>query len=80
MSGYGMRDHVASDLADGEPDHARRELAARPALARPGPPVRVPAEARLSAIDAGAAGRAASAVPRERTERESRSKARQADA
>jgi hypothetical protein len=63
VSGYGMpaRDHVVSHLSDGELDHARRELAASLALARPGSPARVPIQAQLSAIDAEVAGRAASA-------------------
>jgi hypothetical protein len=53
VSGYGMpaRDHVVSDLTDGELDHARRELAASLALARPNSPIRSPIEAQLSAID-----------------------------
>jgi len=54
VSGCGMPapDHVVSDLTDGGLGHARRELAASLALARPGPPARVPIEAQLSAIDA----------------------------
>ena len=40
-------------------ERARRELAASPALARPGSPVCVPIQARLTAIDAELARRAA---------------------
>jgi len=58
------RDHVVSHLSDGELDHARRELAASLALARPGSPARAPIQAQLSAIDAEVAERAASAAPR----------------
>jgi hypothetical protein len=63
VSGYGMptRDHIVSHLTDCELDHARRELAASLALARPDSPARVPIEAQLSAIDAEVAERAASA-------------------
>lgn len=46
-----MRDHDVRSLTTPELDRARRELAASLALARPGSPVRVPAEAYLSAID-----------------------------
>ena len=50
-----------SRLTAGELEQARRELTASLALARPGSPARVPILARLSAIDAELAGRAARA-------------------
>jgi hypothetical protein len=40
-----MRDHDASHLTDRELDRGRRELAASPALSRPGSPVRAPIQA-----------------------------------
>jgi hypothetical protein len=52
-----MRDHVASDLTDGELEHARRELAACLALSRPGSAIRTPILAQLSAIAAEQAER-----------------------
>ena len=54
-----MRDHDVSTLTSRELDHARRELAASLALTRPGSPARVPILARMRAIDAELAGRAA---------------------
>jgi hypothetical protein len=50
-------------LTDPELEHARRELAASLALARPGSPARVPILARLSAIDAERARRAVPSSP-----------------
>ena len=47
-----MRDHDVTALTTRELEHARRELAASLALARPGSPACVPILARLSAIDA----------------------------
>jgi hypothetical protein len=46
-----MRDHDVSELTAGELERARRDLETTMALCRPGSLVRVPAEARLSAID-----------------------------
>jgi hypothetical protein len=46
-----MRNHDVAGLSDAELDHARRELAASLALARPGSPVRVPILSHMSAID-----------------------------
>ena len=54
-----MRSHDVRSLTTPELDRARRELAASLALTRPGSPVRVPAEARISAIDAELAERSA---------------------
>jgi hypothetical protein len=54
-----MRDHDMTTLTGPELEKARRELAASLALARPGSPVRAPTLARMSAIDAELAGRAA---------------------
>jgi hypothetical protein len=54
-----VRDHDVRQLTDAELAHARRELAASLALARPGSPVRVPILARLGAIDAELAARSA---------------------
>jgi len=53
------RAHDASGLTAGELAQARRELRAALALARPDSPVRVPILARLSAVEAELAGRAA---------------------
>jgi hypothetical protein len=47
-----VRDHDVTMLTAAELDRARRELAASPALVRPGSPVRAPILARISAIDA----------------------------
>jgi hypothetical protein len=58
-----VRDHDVSRLTAGELEHAKRELAASIALARPGSPVRVPIEAQLSAIDTEVAARASSDIP-----------------
>jgi hypothetical protein len=52
-----MRDHVVSGLTDGELECARRELAASLALSRPNSPIRIPIQARMSAIDAELAER-----------------------
>jgi hypothetical protein len=52
-----MRDHDVRSLTTPELDRARRELAASLALTRPGSPVRVPTEARITAIDAELAER-----------------------
>jgi hypothetical protein len=52
-----MRDHVVSDLTDGELERARRELAASLALSQLGSPICRPIEARMSAIDAELAER-----------------------
>lgn len=51
--GYAMpaRDHDVSELTAAELARARRDLETTMALCRPGSFVRVPAEARLSAID-----------------------------
>jgi hypothetical protein len=46
-----MRNHNVSGLSDAELDHARRELAASLALARPDSPIRVPILSHMSAID-----------------------------
>jgi hypothetical protein len=54
-----MRDHDVGHLTARELEHARRELAASLALARPGSPARVPILARLSAIDTELAARTA---------------------
>ena len=54
-----MREHDVTALTAGELQGARRELAASLALARPGSPVRAPIQARMAAIDAELAGRAA---------------------
>ena len=52
-----MREHDVAALTAVELEAARRELAA--SLARPGSPVRAPIHARMAAIDAELAGRAA---------------------
>jgi hypothetical protein len=54
-----LRLHDVSGLTAGELERARRELAASLALARPDSPVHTPILARLDAIDAEMAGRAA---------------------
>lgn len=54
-----MREHDVAALTAAELEAARRELAASLALARPGSPVRVPIQARMAAIDAELAERAA---------------------
>jgi hypothetical protein len=54
-----MREHDVTALASAELEAARRELAASPALARPGSPVRAVIRARMAAIDDELAGRAA---------------------
>ena len=54
-----MREHDMTALTAAELAAARRELAASLALARPGSPVRAPIQARMTAIDAELAGRAA---------------------
>ena len=55
-----MRDHDVTALTGRELEQARRELAASLALARPGGfPARVPIIARMRAIDAELAARAA---------------------
>ena len=54
-----MREHDVAALSAAELEAARRELAASMALTRSGSPVRVPIQARLAAIDAELAGRAA---------------------
>ena len=53
-----MREHDVTALTTAELEAARRELAASLALARPGSPVRVPIQARMTAIDNELAGRA----------------------
>jgi hypothetical protein len=60
-----MREHDVTALTAAELEQARRELAASLALARPGSLIRVPIQARMAAIDAELAGRAAtrSALP-----------------
>ena len=58
-----MRDHDMTTLTAAELEHARRELTASLALARPGSPVRAPILARISAIDAELAMRGNSATP-----------------
>jgi len=52
------RPHDVSMLTSPELEHARRELAAALALARPGSPAQVPIRAHLDAIDAELARRA----------------------
>ncbi len=52
------RDHDVSQLTTAELERARRELAASLALARPGSPSAVPAQAQMRAIDAELAERA----------------------
>jgi hypothetical protein len=59
-----MREHDVAALTAAELKTARRELAASLALARPGSPVRVPIQARMAAIDAELAGRAAARLTR----------------
>ena len=54
-----MRDHDVTALTGRELEQARRELAASLALARPDSPARVPIIARMRAIDAELAARAA---------------------
>ncbi len=54
-----MREHDVTVLASAKLEAARRELAASLALARPGSPVRPVIQARMAAIDAELAGRAA---------------------
>jgi len=54
-----MRDHDVTALTAAELEHARRELAASLALARPGSPIRVPILACMTAIDTELAQRAA---------------------
>ena len=54
-----MREHDVTALTTAELEDSRRELAASLALARPGSPVLVPIRARMAAIDAKLAGRAA---------------------
>jgi len=54
-----MREHDVAALSAAELEAARRELAASLALARPGSPVRAPIQARMAAIEAELAGRAA---------------------
>ena len=54
-----MREHDVTALTAAELEAARRELAASLALARPGSPVRPVIRARMAAIDAELAGRAA---------------------
>jgi hypothetical protein len=45
-----MRDHDVSELTAGELERARRDLLTTMALCRPGSAIRVPVEARISAI------------------------------
>ena len=52
-----MRDHDVTALTSPELEHARRELAASLALARPDSPVRTPILAQMTAIDAELAQR-----------------------
>jgi hypothetical protein len=52
-----VRDHDVTTLTGRELEQARRELAASLALARPGPPARVPILAQMKAIDAELAAR-----------------------
>jgi len=52
------RPRDVSTLTPRELEHARRELRAALALARPGSPAQVPILAHLAAIDAELAGRA----------------------
>jgi hypothetical protein len=54
-----MREHDVTALTAAELETARRQLAASLALTRPGSPVRGPIQARMAAIDAELAGRAA---------------------
>ena len=54
-----MREHDVTALTAAELEAARRELAASLALAQPGSPVQVLIRARMAAIDAELAGRAA---------------------
>ena len=54
-----MREHDVAAFSAAELEHARRELAASLALARPGSPVRAPIQARLAAIDTELAGQTA---------------------
>jgi hypothetical protein len=54
-----MREHDVTALTAAELEAARRELAASLTLARPGSPVRAVIQARMAAIDAELAGRAA---------------------
>jgi hypothetical protein len=54
-----MREHEVSRLTVAELEAARRELAATLTLARPGSPIRPVIRARMAAIDAELAGRAA---------------------
>jgi hypothetical protein len=54
-----MREHDVTALTAAELEAARRELAASLALARPGFLVRAPIRARMAAVDAELAGRAA---------------------
>jgi hypothetical protein len=54
-----VREHDVTALSAAELEAARRELAASLALTRPGSLARVPIQARLAAIDAELAGRAA---------------------
>jgi hypothetical protein len=56
-----MRDHDVTTLTAAELEHARRELAASLALARPDSPVRMPILTRMRAIDAELAARATTA-------------------
>jgi hypothetical protein len=53
-----IRCHDVSQLTTAELRHARRELAASLALARPGSPSAVPMQAQLRAIDTEIAERA----------------------
>jgi hypothetical protein len=52
------RPHDVSQLTTAELQHARRELAASLALARPGSPSAMPTQAQLRAIDTEVAERA----------------------
>lgn len=54
-----MREYDVTAMSSAELEAARRELAASVALARPGSAVRAVIRARLAAIDAELAGRAA---------------------
>ena len=54
-----MREHDVTALTAAELQAARRELAASLALARQDSPVQAPIRARMAAIDAELAGRAA---------------------
>lgn len=58
-----MRDHDMTILTAAELEHARRELAASLALARPGSPIRAPILTCISASDAELAVRGNPAVP-----------------